>query len=176
MFSRNQLAGEFRASGGPDQIHLALEQALTGEGTLMMYASCLRSTRCSKAGSGCGAKWKEFDTSGRGAHPNWPEGFFRLLVDGFLAASGAAPAMVGNATSYLFPASGHRSPPTHAKYAGLWNCHSQKRAGPSPVVGQRDHGRSLYSTSALVTGGNGSLLIALAFRRKPAGKAFRVLK
>lgn len=28
--------------GGPDQIHLALKDALTGEGTLMMYASCPR--------------------------------------------------------------------------------------------------------------------------------------
>lgn len=27
-------------AGGPDQIHLALKDALTGEGTLMMYASC----------------------------------------------------------------------------------------------------------------------------------------
>ena len=27
-------------AGGPDQIHLALKQALTPEGTLMMYASC----------------------------------------------------------------------------------------------------------------------------------------
>lgn len=27
-------------AGGPDQIHLALEDALTSEGTLMMYASC----------------------------------------------------------------------------------------------------------------------------------------
>ena len=27
-------------AGGPDQIHLALKQALTAEGTLMMYASC----------------------------------------------------------------------------------------------------------------------------------------
>ena len=28
------------AAGGPDQIHLALKQALTAEGTLIMYASC----------------------------------------------------------------------------------------------------------------------------------------
>jgi aminoglycoside 3-N-acetyltransferase len=27
-------------AGGPDQIHLALKDALTGDGTLMMYASC----------------------------------------------------------------------------------------------------------------------------------------
>jgi aminoglycoside 3-N-acetyltransferase len=29
-----------RIAGGPDQIHLALKDALTGTGTLMMYASC----------------------------------------------------------------------------------------------------------------------------------------
>ena len=27
-------------AGGPDQIHLALKDALTPDGTLMMYASC----------------------------------------------------------------------------------------------------------------------------------------
>jgi aminoglycoside 3-N-acetyltransferase len=61
MYSRQQLADDFRAlgvaagdtvmlhasvravgeiAGGPDQIHLALGDALTGDGTLMMYASC----------------------------------------------------------------------------------------------------------------------------------------
>src|SRR5262249_10836409 len=59
--SRDQLAEGFRAlgvetgdtvmmhasvravgpvAGGPDEIHLALKQVLTDEGTLMMYASC----------------------------------------------------------------------------------------------------------------------------------------
>ena len=61
MFSRAQLADGFRAlgikpgdtvmahasvravgeiAGGPDQIHLALKDALTAEGTLLMYAAC----------------------------------------------------------------------------------------------------------------------------------------
>ena len=61
MHSRRQLTDDFRAlgigvgdtvmvhasiravgevAGGPDQIHLALKDALTAEGTLMMYASC----------------------------------------------------------------------------------------------------------------------------------------
>jgi aminoglycoside 3-N-acetyltransferase len=61
MYSRAQLADDFRAlgvaagdvvmlhasiravgriAGGPDQIHLALKDALTDRGTLMMYASC----------------------------------------------------------------------------------------------------------------------------------------
>ena len=61
MYSRQELADGFRAlgvaagdtvmmhasiravgpiAGGPDQIHLALKDALTPEGTLMMYASC----------------------------------------------------------------------------------------------------------------------------------------
>lgn len=63
MYSRQQLADDFRAlgvapgdvvmvhasvravgdvAGGPDQIHLALKDALTAEGTLMMYAGCPR--------------------------------------------------------------------------------------------------------------------------------------
>jgi len=61
MYSRHQLAAAFRAlgvdagdtvmlhasvravgriAGGPDQIHLAVKDALTPAGTLMMYASC----------------------------------------------------------------------------------------------------------------------------------------
>ncbi len=61
MYSRSQLADAFRAlgvapgdtvmlhasvravgqiAGGPDQIHLALKDALTAAGTLVMYASC----------------------------------------------------------------------------------------------------------------------------------------
>lgn len=63
MYSRHELADDFRAlgvapgdtimlhasvravgevAGGPDQIHLALKDALTDAGTLMMYASCPR--------------------------------------------------------------------------------------------------------------------------------------
>jgi aminoglycoside 3-N-acetyltransferase len=63
MYSREELAAGFRAlgvaagdtimlhasvravgevAGGPDQIHLALKDALTADGTLMMYASCPR--------------------------------------------------------------------------------------------------------------------------------------
>lgn len=63
MYSRQQLAEDFRAlgvargdtimlhasvravgdvAGGPDQIHLALKDALTPDGTLLMYAGCPR--------------------------------------------------------------------------------------------------------------------------------------
>ena len=63
MYSRQQLADDFRGlgvaagetimlhasvravgavAGGPDQIHLALKDALTAEGTLVMYAGCPR--------------------------------------------------------------------------------------------------------------------------------------
>jgi len=47
---------------------------------------------------------KEFDTSDRGAHPNWPERFFALLVDGYLARTGNGGGRVGDASSFLFPA------------------------------------------------------------------------
>jgi len=63
MYAREQLTADFRnlgvaagdtvmlhasvravgeVAGGPDQIHLALKDALTDDGTLMMYASCPR--------------------------------------------------------------------------------------------------------------------------------------
>jgi len=49
---------------------------------------------------------EEFDTSGEGAHPNWPERFFAELVDGYLKANNISAARVGNAESYLLPARG----------------------------------------------------------------------
>jgi aminoglycoside 3-N-acetyltransferase len=49
---------------------------------------------------------EEFDTSDQGAHPNWPDRFFALLVDSYLASTGNTGGLVGNARSYLFSASG----------------------------------------------------------------------
>jgi aminoglycoside 3-N-acetyltransferase len=46
---------------------------------------------------------REFDTS-RGAHANWPDQFFSLIVDGHLAASGNAGGTVGSAPSALIDA------------------------------------------------------------------------
>ena len=46
---------------------------------------------------------REYDTS-RGAHAHWPENFFELLVDAFLARTGNAGGPVGDATSYLLRA------------------------------------------------------------------------
>ena len=251
MYSRDQLADSFRTlgvapgdtillhasvravgeiAGGPDQIHLALKQALTGDGTLMMYASCpqytdevgrgnltreqekeilekfpafdpltarsqrengalvefLRTYPGSRVNShvarfvgwgkqtgylfseqpwnypfgfgspldrflkldgkilllGCDhdivtflhfaehiadipnkrvvrfqvpieadgrrvwREMEEFDTSGQGAHPNWPDRFFSQLVDGYLAKTGNSGGRVGNAESYLLSARG----------------------------------------------------------------------
>ena len=48
----------------------------------------------------------EFDTSGEGVHPNWPDRFFAEIVDGYLAATGNHGGLVGNATSHLFGARG----------------------------------------------------------------------
>jgi aminoglycoside 3-N-acetyltransferase len=46
---------------------------------------------------------EEFDTSGRGVRPSWPDRFFALIVDDFIARyRGMAPCscgMVGNAES-----------------------------------------------------------------------------
>jgi aminoglycoside 3-N-acetyltransferase len=47
---------------------------------------------------------EEFDTSGIGVHPNWPDRFFAKIVDSYLAQSGNNGAMVGNAASYILSA------------------------------------------------------------------------
>ena len=47
---------------------------------------------------------EEVDTSGKGAHPNWPERFFAQLVDGFLEQTRDTGSRVGNAPSHLFSA------------------------------------------------------------------------
>ena len=33
----------------------------------------------------------EFDTSGAGVHPSWPDRLFATIVDGFLASTGDKP-------------------------------------------------------------------------------------
>ena len=45
----------------------------------------------------------EFDTSGAGVHPHWPDRFFARIVDAYLAASGNGGGRVGDAPSYLIP-------------------------------------------------------------------------
>src|SRR5436190_1524624 len=49
-------------AGGPDQIHLAIKDAVTGAGTMMMYASCPDG----------------YDDVGRGVHPGSTE---RVLLE-----------------------------------------------------------------------------------------------
>ena len=46
---------------------------------------------------------EEFDTA-NGAHPNWPEGFFAQIVDGYLDAAKTSGGRVGSAASVLFSA------------------------------------------------------------------------
>jgi aminoglycoside 3-N-acetyltransferase len=47
---------------------------------------------------------EEFDTSGDGVHPHWPDRFFARITDTYLAAAGNHGGPVGNAHAYLFPA------------------------------------------------------------------------
>ncbi|HSA57087.1 MAG TPA: AAC(3) family N-acetyltransferase [Gemmatimonadaceae bacterium] len=47
---------------------------------------------------------EEFDSGSAGAHANWPERFFALLTDAYLARTRNEGGTVGNATSYLFAA------------------------------------------------------------------------
>lgn len=46
----------------------------------------------------------EVDTSGDGAHPNWPDRFFAKIVDSYLGLSANHGGHVGDARSYLFRA------------------------------------------------------------------------
>ena len=51
--------------------------------------------------------WREMaehDTSGEGAHANWPEDFFARIVDAFLRASGNAGGRIGDAPSFVMRA------------------------------------------------------------------------
>jgi aminoglycoside 3-N-acetyltransferase len=49
---------------------------------------------------------EEFDTSGAGVHPNWPDRFFAEIVDGYLAASHNRGGQVGHAHCHLLPMRG----------------------------------------------------------------------
>lgn len=49
---------------------------------------------------------EEFDTSDRGAHPNWPARFFARLVDSYLARTGNGGARVGDARCVLLDSRG----------------------------------------------------------------------
>ena len=49
---------------------------------------------------------EEFDTSGRGVHPNWPDGFFARLVNGYLERTNNRGAHVGDAQCFLLDARG----------------------------------------------------------------------
>jgi aminoglycoside 3-N-acetyltransferase len=48
----------------------------------------------------------EFDTSDRGAHPNWPARFFSHIVDAYLAQIHNSGARVGDAQSFLLDSRG----------------------------------------------------------------------
>jgi aminoglycoside 3-N-acetyltransferase len=47
---------------------------------------------------------KEVDTSSRGAHPHWPDGFFARMVDTHLARTQNAGGLVGDASCFLLEA------------------------------------------------------------------------
>jgi aminoglycoside 3-N-acetyltransferase len=47
---------------------------------------------------------EEFDTSGDGVHPHWPDRFFAKIVDSFLIKTGNSGGLVGNAATYIFSA------------------------------------------------------------------------
>jgi len=60
----------------------------------------------SEAGRRVWREMKEVDTSSAGAHANWPDRFFALIVDEYLERSGNHGAKVGDAPSFLIDARG----------------------------------------------------------------------
>jgi aminoglycoside 3-N-acetyltransferase len=53
---------------------------------------------------------KEVDTSGAGAHPNWPDRFFAQIVDAYLSKTQNHGGRVGDAHCFLFDARGLLDP------------------------------------------------------------------
>ncbi len=49
---------------------------------------------------------KEVDTSGAGAHPNWPDRFFAQIVNAYLSKTQNRGGRVGHAHCFLFDAQG----------------------------------------------------------------------
>jgi aminoglycoside 3-N-acetyltransferase len=49
---------------------------------------------------------EEFDSSGAGAHPNWPERFFARLVDTYLRQTDHSADQVGDARAFLLDSRG----------------------------------------------------------------------
>jgi aminoglycoside 3-N-acetyltransferase len=49
---------------------------------------------------------EEFDTSDKGAHPNWPDRFFARLVDTYLAQKNCRGGLVGDAHCFLLDSRG----------------------------------------------------------------------
>jgi aminoglycoside 3-N-acetyltransferase len=47
---------------------------------------------------------EEFDTSGDGAHENWPDRFFAKIVDSFLLKTENNGALAGNAMTHIISA------------------------------------------------------------------------
>ena len=120
MHSRERLAGDLRAlgltagdtamvhasvravgevAGGPDEIHLAIKDVLTPEGTLLMYASCPRYFD----EIGRGNLTPEQETEILGKLPPFDANTARI-VDNHLAATGNKGGRVGDAECYLIGA------------------------------------------------------------------------
>jgi aminoglycoside 3-N-acetyltransferase len=136
VFSRAQLADDFRAlgvgpgdtvmvhasvsavggiAGGPDQIHLAIKDALTDRGTLMMYASCP----------------DYYDEVGRGVHPGSVELEILDKMPAFDAATARAARDNGTLVEFF------RSYPgtlvnNHVARFAVWGGHAQHLISEQP--------------------------------------------
>jgi aminoglycoside 3-N-acetyltransferase len=136
MYSREDLAKDFRSlgvragdaimlhasvravgriAGGPDQIHLALKDALTAEGTLMMYASCP----------------EHYDEVGRGHLSASDEADLVATLPAFDARTARA-ARDNGALVELFRSYPGTIVNDHVARFALWGRHAAHLAAPQP--------------------------------------------
>ena len=136
MFSRAELAADLRAlgvaggdvvmvhasvravgtiAGGPDQIHLAIKDALTETGTMLMYASCP----------------DYYDEVGRGCHPGSIEREILDKLPPFDAATARAARDNGTLVEFFRSYPGTLVNPHPARFA-VWGKHAPHLIAQQP--------------------------------------------
>ena len=159
MFSRAELAADFRAlgvaagdvvmvhasvravgtiAGGPDQIHLAIKDALTDRGTLMMYASCP----------------DYYDEVGRGCHPGSTEREILDKLPPFDALTARAARDNGTLVEFFRSYPGTRVNQHPARFA-VWGAHAEHLISEQPWDYAFGRGSALDRFVAL----NGKILL-----------------
>jgi aminoglycoside 3-N-acetyltransferase len=102
-------------AGGPDQIHLAIKDALTESGTLMMYASCP----------------EYYDEVGRGVHPGSTERELLEKMPAFDARTARAARDNGTLVEFLRTYPGSLVNDHVARFV-VWGAHAQHLVSEQP--------------------------------------------